>query len=552
MQASYRIIQGDCRDTLKTLPEKSVHCCVTSPPYYNLRDYGVDGQIGLEATPGEYIAKLVDVFREVKRVLRDDGTLWVNMGDSYATTGKNRTEAQATAASTLRGGTATQRASLKQRSKMSSLTCSMNHILKSCLVFGLNASTTTPATKGINVSLNNQGAPKSVLASLFSTKRECVEDGDNAFTEVLNFLAVPGNGIAGGPLGFMATNKTAPDIAMQIMNGISIVIPHLNADLQSELAVLRSSRARASHGNNAPLTVKESNEPITEPCVRWHSNWDAFTTASCSKGIPDIDFMYQTVALRNGHLAFAGNLSDFRVTQAAAKKVTFTSIQGGLIFTVSNVGHLWFSFPDGSVVPYRTVYEKSIRRSNRFGIKQEIGIPHMLKEALQEDGWICRQTIIWHKPNPMPESVTDRCTKAHEYLFLLSKSPRYFFDAEAIKEPATYAGQPRGGSKNRYEQNDAGMDCKEYATRNKRSVWSVKPASFKGAHFAVFPPKLIEPCILAGCPEGGTVLDPFAGSGTTAEVALKAGRNAVLCELNPEYLELQKKRLAFSEQMMLI
>lgn len=176
--------------------------------------------------------------------------------------------------------------------------------------------------------------------------------------------------------------------------------------------------------------------------------------------------------------------------------------------------------------------------------KDLMGIPWRVAFALQADGWYLRQDIIWSKPNPMPESVTDRCTKAHEYIFLLAKSERYYFDADAIAEPAAYAGQQRGGSTNRYEQNNFGGDNAVYDTRNKRSVWHVKPQPFKGAHFATYPPELIRPCILAGAPRDGVVLDPFTGSGTTAEVAIKTGRRFMGCELSPDYLELAKKRIA--------
>lgn len=153
--------------------------------------------------------------------------------------------------------------------------------------------------------------------------------------------------------------------------------------------------------------------------------------------------------------------------------------------------------------------------------KDLIGIPWMLAFALRADGWYLRQEIIWHKPNPMPESVKDRCTKAHEQIFLLSKSPRYYFDTAAMQEVSV------DGS----------------GVRNRRSVWSVATRSYKGAHFATFPPALIEPCVLAGCPVGGVVLDPFGGSGTTAGVAVAHGRNAILCELNPEYGELVQGRV---------
>lgn len=262
---------GDCLESLRAMPNQSVHCCVTSPPYFGLRDYGMDGQIGLEDTPQAFVARLVEVFREVRRVLRDDGTLWLNLGDSI---------------------------------------------------------------------------------------------------------------------------------------------------------------------------------------VR----------------------------------------------------------------------------------------------------KQMLGIPWRVAFALQADGWYLRQEIIWSKPNPMPESVRDRCTKAHEQIFLLSKSPRYYFDSEAIKEPvaessaarlaqptlAQQAGSARVPGKTNGNMKAVGNG----ETRNKRSVWTVTTKPFKGAHFATFPPDLIEPCILAGCPVGGTVLDPFGGSGTTAGVALKHGRQSVLCELNPEYAAMIPARVA--------
>jgi DNA modification methylase len=223
--------------------------------------------------------------------------------------------------------------------------------------------------------------------------------------------------------------------------------------------------------------------------------------------------------------------------------------------------------------------------------KDLCGIPWRVAFALQADGWYLRQDIIWHKPNPMPESVTDRCTKAHEYLFLLSKSEKYYYDAKAIKEPAaqdefrptfrggsycnnstfnnaeggksTVVGNVRrgraAGNKSHkgvteYEASDteehrtkAGLlkiAATAYLTRNKRSVWTVGSAPFREAHFATFPPALIEPAILAGCPPGGVVLDPFGGAGTTALVATRLGRRSITMELNPAYVEMAERRLA--------
>lgn len=322
------IIQGDALTVLKTIGDETINCCVTSPPYYNLRDYGCDGQIGLESTPEEYIQKLVEIFREVRRVLKQDGTLWVNIADSYAGSGKGR-----------------------------------------------------------------------------------VKDGT-------------------------AKIETFGD------------------------------KNRTSQGT------------------------------------------------MNGRLA-------------------------------------------------KTV-------SDRCKPKDLIGIPWMLAFALRADGWYLRQDIIWAKPNPMPESVRDRCTKSHEYIFMLSKSPKYYFDSEAISEPVAestlkrvsqdienqqgsytpskangkmkaavrYGGKKYTENPDKFSRTKSGNIYDYKPKRNKRDVWTVTTKPYKGAHFATFPPDLIEPCVLAGCPAGGVVLDPFAGSGTTGMVAKQNGRDFVLIELNEEYVNL--------------
>jgi DNA modification methylase len=164
--------------------------------------------------------------------------------------------------------------------------------------------------------------------------------------------------------------------------------------------------------------------------------------------------------------------------------------------------------------------------------------------ALQADGWYLRQDIIWAKPNPMPESVKDRCTKSHEYIFLLSKSAKYYYDHEAIKEPAVYPNDNRGSRKDIRR----GTECNSMSgvtgvARNKRDVWTVTTKPFKGAHFATFPPDLITPCILAGAPEGGTVIDPFSGAGTVGLVCKEHNRNFVGIELNPEYVAMSRGRI---------
>lgn len=312
-----RIEFGDCRDTMRKWASEGVkvQTCVTSPPYFGLRDYGHEGQIGLEQTPEQYIAAMVEVFRCVKDVLADDGTLWLNIGDSYAA---------------QRGGT-----------------------------------------------------------------------------------HMPAQTVAGGVGG------KGDDKAFRGMG---------------------DEKRGAAHRNASAIGLKH---------------------------------------------------------------------------------------------------------------KDLIGIPWMLAFALRADGWYLRQDIIWHKPNPMPESVRDRCTKAHEYIFLLSKSDRYFFDSEAIKEPAVSAGRvPGGGNKTSSERNDGDRSARAMCfepvaeTRNRRSVWTVATRPYKGAHFATFPPALIEPCILAGSRSNDIVLDPFMGSGTTAQVAIQHGRQYLGCELNPEYSALQQERIA--------
>jgi len=195
--------------------------------------------------------------------------------------------------------------------------------------------------------------------------------------------------------------------------------------------------------------------------------------------------------------------------------------------------------------------DRKLDKLHATGLKTKdlIGIPWMLAFALRADGWYLRQDIIWSKPNPMPESVQDRCTKAHEYIFLLSKSHKYHFDNVAIKDPVKEDWGTRDRINGKYHNEGTGLQPhsgleKSYEMANKRSVWTVNTKPYSGAHFAVFPTELIEPCILAGAPVGGIVLDPFMGSGTTAQVAQDLGRQYLGCELNPEYGKLQKKRTA--------
>ena len=226
-----------------------------------------------------------------------------------------------------------------------------------------------------------------------------------------------------------------------------------------------------------------------------------------------------------------------------------------------NIGDSYYNYRSDGNYPKQTVSKTNqdlpsfspVRGNKLEGLKSKdlIGIPWMLAFALRADGWYLRQDIIWHKPNPMPESVKDRCTKAHEYIFLLSKNKNYYYNNEAIKEPAKDWGT-RDRSKGKYHNPGSGLVphsglTKSYERKNKRSVWSVTKKPYKGAHFAVFPPELIEPCILAGSEPGDIILDPFMGSGTTAMVAKQHDRYYMGCELHEDYGELIKNRVPEEE-----
>ena len=222
-----------------------------------------------------------------------------------------------------------------------------------------------------------------------------------------------------------------------------------------------------------------------------------------------------------------------------------------------NIGDSYYNYRSDGNYPKQTVSKtrqdlptKTPVRGNKLdGLKQKdlIGIPWMLAFALRADGWYLRQDIIWHKPNPMPESVKDRCTKSHEYIFLLSKNKNYYYNNEAIKEPAKDWGT-RNRTKGKYHNEGTGLQphsglTKSYPKKNKRSVWSVTTKPFKGAHFAVFPPELIEPCIKAGSEVGDIILDPFMGSGTTAMVSKMLDRYYIGCELSEDYGNLIQERV---------
>lgn len=284
------------------------------------------------------------------------------------------------------------------------------------------------------------------------------------------------------------------------------------------------------------------------------TNWPA-VSFSPMPGLPKVKVPKWTgcLGLEPDPLMFIGHIVlVFREVRRVLKKDGTLWLNFGDSYAANNSGNN--GYKDGRK---NRAVRSAAGAPSSLKAKDLIGIPWRAAFALQADGWWLRQDIIWEKPNPMPESVKDRCTKAHEYIFLLTKSARYWYDAEAVKEPSVdpegsvkrYASpffvgdkHESGGYSASGPKHTGGM--KEFNnTRNRRSVWTVATQSYKGAHFATFPPELIRPCVKAGCPKDGTVLDPFAGSGTTGRVCIEEGRNAILLELNPSYGKLIKKRI---------
>jgi DNA modification methylase len=461
---------GDCRDVLRTLPDKSVHCCVTSPPYFGLRDYGVAGQIGLEATPDAFVAEMVAVFAEVRRVLRDDGTLWLNLGDSYS-----------------------------------------GHNL--------------PGWRPGNEAKNNGSSNKNGVGYIAGLKPK-------------DLIGIPWR---------VAFALQQPYYTGKIKDERDRV--WLAAMLDGEGCITISEYETGDRTkSNIYIGITNSSVSIIEKCGRLFPqiNENVYQKSGI---INRTVFRWDVERIEQKSL-FIREIYPHLVAKQkqAILGYTFIEMQRGL--ASKKKGYL----PEQQ--EKRTWLANAMSTLNRGG---DVDLPDWAVEppSLYEPGFYLRQDIIWSKPNPMPESVTDRCTKAHEYIFLLSKSARYFYDAAAIKEPSARPGdvQTFGGNKGRaYEPalNDPnfrngheqwGRTVTTPDNRNKRSVWEVTTQPFSEAHFATFPPALIEPCILAGCPKGGAVLDPFGGAGTTGLVADRLGRNALLIELNPEYAAMAEQRI---------
>ncbi len=487
------ILTGDCRDVLRTLSASSVHCCVTSPPYFGLRDYGVAGQIGLEPTPDAFVAEMVAVFRDVRRVLAEDGTLWLNLGDSYSMSTKGSSgkgEKQITNKGTLLADRRWQIAPGFKPKDLIGIPWMVAKALQAPFYTGRIASE----------------ADRAYLAGFL--------DGEGTISFVERDR---------GP-----DHTPTHDVRVFLTNTDDAILRHF-CDMTA---------GRVYHHDG-----ERENRFGSRPCFRWQ------------------------MGTHDGALLIRELFPHLRTKRK----------QAALVWTLYGTlrhknGH---ARTPAAVVEQRRAIADMVRALNRG---EAVDLPAWVEEppSCHEPGWYLRSDIIWHKSNPMPESVTDRPTSAHEHVFLLSKSERYHYDADAIREGRTsdedangfrggaYTGgnidngsvgkrttvgnkrvrgvPPRHGQ---YETSDqSGLDTVgRGAGRNARNVWTIATRPFPEAHFATFPPELAERCILAGCPVGGTVLDPFGGAGTTGLVADRLQRHAVLIELNPEYAEMARHRI---------
>jgi DNA modification methylase len=504
---SVQIHIGDCRDVLKTLPAESVQCCVTSPPYFGLRDYDVDGQMGLEETPEAFIAGMVAVFDEVRRVLRNDGTLWLNIGDSYA----------------VSWGAQGHRESSTNDGRLSRNQIN-NHPKRGTRTGAIAAAGVKPK--------DMYGIPWKLATALRDQRYigRMKAERDRVWLAAI----VDGEGSISG------YEHTRRDDGSE-RTGLNICVTNTNADLLDECSRIWP----ASTHNHTPHGEGHLGKRRVD---RWIPQGAAEKMLLLQELYPYlIAKKKQAVVGWNLALAITNGKRDGHSVGAEAareKRVALVRLLRAL-----NAGNP-VDLPDWLLTP----------------------------PTCMQPGWYLRQDIIWHKPNPMPESVRDRCTKAHEYLFLLSKSERYYYDADAIREQllestekriaqnvARQAGSNRvpgktngpmkavvrGSGMRSNDPESLGLTrgttnqcCAHDGGANKRSVWTVPTQPFKEAHFATFPPDLIVPCIKAGCPIDGTVIDPFSGAGTTGLVADRLQRHAVLIELNPKYADIARRRIA--------
>ena len=461
------IYQGDCLDILPTLEANTIQCCVTSPPYYGLRDYGCAGQIGLEGTPDEYVEKLVAVFREVRRVLADDGTLWLNLGDSYSGSMKGS------------GGNDPER--------------SCKQVTNSGSYFGSQVDNARKINTGLKPK-DLMGIPWRVAFALqqpyYSGKIK--NELDRVWAAAM--LDAEGNISVSQ---YENNGRVKSNIYITITNSSTAIIDKCDSLFPQEM----------KH-------IYEKSDPLNVPVFRW----DVERMENKSLFIQEI---YPYLVAKRKQAILGYTFLDMQMALLSKKKGYLQEQQ-----------------------EKRTWVATAMSKLNHG---EQVDLPDWVIEppSLYEQGYYLRQDIIWSKPNPMPESVTDRCTKSHEYIFLLSKSARYYYDNEAVQElsvsePGTAGswngnrdfGLPNGQTRFAKPNLGGSIDGK----RNKRSVWNVATQPYKEAHFATFPQEIPRTCILAGSKEGDTILDPFCGSGTTGQEALKLDRNFIGIELNQKYV----------------
>jgi len=469
---------GDVLAGLVRIESETVQTCVTSPPYWGLRDYGVDGQIGLEPTPDAYVSKLVAVFREVRRVLKDDGTLWLNLGDSYSMNTKGA------------GGAGKQHTN--GGSVMVDRSWSIPAGLKPKDLCGIPWRVAFALQQPYEHTVIKSREDRAWLAALV--------DGEGCLS-----ILECGSSVDEG----RAVNSSYPPILQVRMCDRECI------DYAIEIT-----------GCGATSKQYPPSQGGIRPSFQWRLHG-----RKAANVVADI-YPYLRIKRK----------------------------QAAIVFTIQKIRE-GYTTKRGQPVPAEAIalQEKCRQLIQRLNAHEQVDLPDWIEEPTVriEPGWYLRSDVIWAKPNPMPESVTDRPTKAHEYLFLLSKRERYYYDAEAIKEPQSWltierfknGGTRKAGAK--FNLRDPKENLATYRTdqailengRNRRTVWEVATQPYPEAHFATFPPKLIEPCILAGSRPGDTVLDPFAGSGTTLAVSKRLGRKAIGIELNPDYLDLAMIRV---------
>lgn len=454
------LLHGDCLDLLPTLEAGGVRCCVTSPPYWGLRDYGVAGQLGLEATPEQYVEQMTRVFREVRRVLADDGTLWLNLGDTYAA----------------------------------------------------NRGYQVPDNKHVDV-----GNSRGMNAADFGLKPK-------------DLVGIPWR---------VAFALQQPYYTGSIRDERNRI--WLAAMLDTEGCLFIHKRKAGQHNGQGYYRQNDSYGPGVEI-----SN----TSRAIVERVAALVGKGSICEQESGR--FGRKQTLYRWNLRTTESRDFVRELYPYLVGKRRQARILYGCPSSGE---RAEAAHAALKILHQGGETDVDFP--APEPMFEPGFYLRSDIIWSKCNPMPESVTDRPTKAHEYLFLLSKSPRYYYNADAIAEDATTTDAARftdgGKDKQRgHGRRHAGFNGRYAAavlengpptTRNARSVWTIATQPYSGAHFATFPEELARRCILAGSAPGDTVLDPFGGSGTVGQVATGNGRSAVLIELNAEYLKLAEQRI---------